>query len=91
MTEQALVTTEKWALESGRIIAFEGAAAKETADLPPIYRRAVAEMVREILAQGKTVIFTVRGDSMAPTLQDGDQVRIAPASPGGLQLSWVHR
>ena len=39
-------------------------------------------MLREVLAQGKAVTFTVRGDSMAPTLCYGDQVRIVPADPG---------
>ena len=53
--------------------------------LPPIYRRAVVEMISEILAQGRAVTFIVRGDSMAPALQDGDQVRIVPADPGELQ------
>ena len=53
--------------------------------LPPIYRRAVAEMIRGILTQGKTVIFTVRGDSMAPMLKDGDQVRIVLSNPSKLQ------
>ena len=47
--------------------------------LLPTHRRAVIEMLREVLAQGKAVTFTVRGDSMAPTLSDGDQMRIVPA------------
>ena len=54
-------------------------------NLPPIYRRAVVETVREALAQGRAVSFTVRGDSMGPTLQDGDHVRIVPADPSKLQ------
>ena len=33
--------------------------------------------------------FTVRGDSVAPTLNDGDQVRIIPAGPGEQQLERI--
>ena len=46
---------------------------------------AVVEAVREALAQKRTVTFTVRGDSMAPALQDGDQVEIIPADPSQLR------
>ena len=53
--------------------------------LPPIYRRAVVEMIRGMLAQGGAATATVRGDSMVPTLQDGDKVRIVPADPSKLQ------
>lgn len=49
------------------------------------YRRLVPRLVRETLASGKPVNFTVRGDSMAPTLGDGDQVRIVSADPSALQ------
>ena len=50
-----------------------------TSNLPPIYRRVVVEMIRGMLAQGRPATFTVRGNCMAPTLQDGDKVRIVPA------------
>ena len=53
------------------------------------HRRAVVGMLREVLAQGKAVTFTVRGDSMAPTLSDGDQVRIIPAGSGEQQLERI--
>ena len=56
-----------------------------TGSLPPVYRRAIVEMLREVLAQGKAVTFTVRGDSMVPSFNDGEQVRIVPAGPDGLQ------
>lgn len=57
-----------------------------TSDVPPAYRQAIVEMVCETLKGGRQpVTFTVRGDSMAPTLNDGDQVRITPADPGKLQ------
>ena len=56
-----------------------------TSNLPPTYRRALVETVRKALGQGRTATFTVRGDSMVPTLRDGDQVRIVPADPDKLQ------
>ena len=56
-----------------------------TSNLPPIYSRALIEAVRETLAQGRAMTFTVRGDSMVPTLRDGDQVTIIPADPDKLQ------
>jgi len=42
-------------------------------------------MIRGILAQGRTATFTVRGDSMLPTLKDGDKVRIVATDPSKLQ------
>ena len=56
-----------------------------TSNPPPMYRWVIAELIREMLAQGRTATFTVRGDSMAPTLQDGDQVRVVPSNPSKLQ------
>ncbi|MBL7208962.1 MAG: signal peptidase I [Dehalococcoidia bacterium] len=60
-----------------------------TSHLPPMYRGAIVETMREALAQGRTATFTVRGDSMAPTLQDGDQVRIVASDPSKLQTGEV--
>ena len=44
----------------------------------------VLELVREALASGQAVLFKVRGDSMLPTLENGDQVKINPADPSDL-------
>ena len=46
---------------------------------------AIVEAVREVLAQGRSATLTVRGDSMIPTLQDGNRVRIISADPSKLQ------
>ena len=56
-----------------------------TSNLAPMYRGAIVETMHEVLAQGRAITFTVRGDSMAPALQDGDQVRIVASDPSKLQ------
>lgn len=46
----------------------------------PLDGRALADLMRAVLAKGRPFRFTARGASMSPAIRDGDVVTVAPLS-----------